>query len=292
MGDRMLKQDKSLWNFFIISYLIPIAATLLVTLRSGWLTNIAVSKPGAATIVVVMAMVHAPTIAAMLIAYGEDGFEGIKNLFRQLKFWRFRSSWYLIALLIFPLSILAALLSLTLLFQGFSPILSLNFLAGANLISAFWEEIGWTGYATPRMLRRFSPLKAAISLGVIHTFWHLAADYWGSGVFYGTLSRYAAHFTLWIAGLTALRIITMWIYVRTKSLVLGWLTHFSYTGGQVLLVSSLSPVETLQWNSAFIVLLIFVMAYLFTTNKDFRAFWNSGIIEGMQLERTGAVALD
>lgn len=33
-----------------------------------------------------------------------------------------------------------------------------------------------------------------------------------------------------------LRIIILWMYVRTRSVVLGWLTHFSYTGGQLYFV--------------------------------------------------------
>lgn len=292
MGVRWVITDKSLRNFFVIAFLIPIVATVLVTLIAGAQSDIAISQLDASTIVVMMAMVHAPTIAAMFVAYREDGFEGIKHLFRQLKYWRFKSSWYLRALLIFPFLILAALLSMNLLLASFSPMWSLNFLAIGNIMSTLWEEIGWTGYATPRILKRFSPLKASILLGVIHTFWHLAADYWGSGVFYGSVYRYAAHFFLWLAGLTALRIITIWIYIRTNSLVLGWLTHFSYTGGQVFLVSSLSPVETLQWNSAFVVLLIFVLAYFYTANRDFRAFWKSRVIEAMQLESPAAVALD
>ena len=146
----------------------------------------------------------------------------------------------------------------------------------ASLLSALWEEIGWTGYATPRLLKRFSPLKAGILLGVIHTFWHLTADYWGSSAFFGDLYRYAAHFLLWMVGLVVLRIFTVWIYTRTKSLVLGWLTHFSYTGGQLLFTSKLAAAETLLWNSAFVFVLVLVVAFLVATNNDFRGFWKSG----------------
>jgi hypothetical protein len=71
------------------------------------------------------------------------------------------------------------------------------------------------------------------------------------------------------------------IYVRTESLVLGWLTHFSYTGGQLLLVSlTLSAVEMLLWNSAFVFVLILVMVFLVTMNKDFRDFWKSELNVG------------
>jgi hypothetical protein len=123
-------------------------------------------------------------------------------------------------------------------------------------------------------------LKTALLLGIIHTFWHLVPDFWGAGVFYGNL--YLIHFLLWAVGLTTLRIMIIWIYVRTNSLVLGWLTHFSYTGGQLLLVPlSLTAVETILWNTAFIVVLLLVLVLSFAFNKDFRDYCRMGIQEGM-----------
>jgi hypothetical protein len=81
------------------------------------------------------------------------------------------------------------------------------------------------------------------------------------------------HFLLWLVGLTILRIVIIWIYIRTNSLVLGWLTHFSYTGGQLLFVPlAFTAVETLLWNFTFVLVLLFVMAVLFITNNDFRDF--------------------
>jgi hypothetical protein len=76
-----------------------------------------------------------------------------------------------------------------------------------------------------------------------------------------------------MAGLIVLRILIFWIYIRTKSLVLGWLTHFSYTGGQLLFVPlTLTAIETLQWNTAFVIILIVVIGLLFVSSVDFRDF--------------------
>lgn len=273
MSHPLVENNKSLRNFFIIAFLIPIATTFLVTLIAGFPSGLVTNQIDIMAIVVLMSMVHAPTIAAMIVAFSDDGFQGIKNLFRQLKYWRFNWKWYLRALLIFPLSILAALLLMSLLSKSFTPALSISVLAFGVFFSALWEEIGWTGYATPRMLERFSPLKTGILLGVIHIFWHLAADYWGASAFYGNLYRYVLHFLLWLVGLTILRIVIIWIYIRTNSLVLGWLTHFSYTGGQLLLVPlAFTAVETLLWNAAFVVVLLLVIGFLFRMDNDFRDF--------------------
>jgi membrane protease YdiL (CAAX protease family) len=277
MENQEVNSRKSLRIYFVIAFLIPIVTTILVTLIDGFPTGLVTNQIDTMAIVVFMAMVHAPTIAAMITAFSDQGFIGIKNLFRQLKYWRFKTKWYLIALLIFPLSILVSLLFMSLFSPNYTPDLFLSILVFGTFFSALWEEIGWTGYATPRMLNRFRPLKTALLLGIIHIFWHLVADYWGASAFYGELYLYVIHFLLWMVGLTVLRIIIIWIYVRTNSLVLGWLTHFSYTGGQLLLVPlSLSAVETLLWNSSFVIVLLIVMGVLFTTNRDFRNFWKTG----------------
>lgn len=275
-------KDNSLRAYFVTAILIPIIAAIMITWKEGLQTGLVITQLSVWDLVVFMAMVHAPTIAAVIVLFKDEGLSGINNLFRQLKYWKFPLKWYLVALLLFPLAILTGLFFMGLFSPSYAPVFSLSILAIATILSTLWEEIGWTGYATPRMLNRFSPLKTGVYLGIIHTFFHLAADYWGAGIFFGRF--YLAHFLLWMVGLIVLRIIIMWIYVRTKSLVLGWLTHFSYTGGQVILVPlALTAVETILWNTAFVFFLLIVMVYLVSMNKDFRNFWKSGFDEESQV---------
>jgi membrane protease YdiL (CAAX protease family) len=273
MNKEAVTKDKSLRNFFIIAFLIPIVATGFIILKDGLQTGLVTTQLSPLAMVVVMAQIHAPTIAALIVAFGDEGFEGIKSLFRKLKQWRFKSIWYFRALLIFPLSIFAALLLMSIFSQRFIPEFTFSILVFAVFFSALWEELGWAGYAIPRMLKRYHPLKTAIVFGVIHMFWHLAADYWGASVFFGKL--YVVHFFLWMVGLVVLRIVILWMYIRTKSLVLSWLTHFSYTGGQLLMTTTLSAVDTVLWNFVFVLVLLLVIAFLFMRNKDFRDFWKS-----------------
>ena len=270
------RTDSSLNLFFAITFLIPIIATILVILTEGLQTELVTKQISGAAIVVIMSMVHAPTIAAVVVVFRDDGFDGIRKLFQQLKYWRFPLKWYMLALLIFPVAILAGLAIMTLFSPRYAPVISISIIAVGTIFSPLWEEIGWTGYATPRMLKKFNPLKTGVYLGVIHMFFHLAADYWGSGVFYG--NYYLAHFVLWTVGLIVLRVITLWIYTRTKSLVLGWLTHVGYTAGQTFLVPlTLTAQETVLWNFAFVLVLMFLLVCLVIINKDFRDFWVNGL---------------
>jgi len=272
-------KDNSLKIYFFFAFLIPIIATLLVTMKEGLQTELVTTQISGSALIIIMSMVHAPTIAAVIVVFRDDEFDGIRKLFQQLKYWRFPLKWYMLTLLVFPISILAGLFTMTLFSPRYTPVFSPSILAIGTLISPLWEEVGWTGYATPRMLKRYSPLKAGVYLGVIHLFWHLAADYWGAGFFFGNL--YLAHFLLWMAGLIVLRVFTLWIYIRTKSLVLGWLIHVSYTGGQTILVPlALTALETVLWNFAFVLVLLFVLVCFVSMNKDFRDFWKSGLQEG------------
>lgn len=269
----LYSDDKPLFKFFIIVYLIPTVATVLAVLIDGFPTDPVVTHVSAMVLVVMMAMVHAPTIAAMIVTSKDEGFRGIKDLFWQLTYWKVEIKWYLYALLIFPLSIFVSLYLISLYSESYDPLFEFRIFVLGSFLSALWEEIGWTGYATPRMLKRFSPLRTAIMLGIIHMFWHLASDYWGSITYYRANYLYAIHFFLWLIGLIVLRIIILWMYIRTRSLVLGWLTHFSYTGGQLYFVSaSMSGVETLLWNTAFVLILLVIVALLFIQNKDFHDF--------------------
>ena len=268
-------KDNPLKTYFVIVFLIPIVATVLITWKEGLQTELVTTQISASALVVIMSMVHAPTIAAVIVVFRDEGFDGIRKLFGQLKYWRFPLKWYILALLVFPIAILTGLMVMTLFSPRYMPIFSLTILAIATLISPLWEEVGWTGYATPQMLKQYSPLKVGIYLGVIHLFWHLVADYWGAGAFYGKL--YLAHIFLWMIGLIVLRIITLWIYLRTKSLILGWLTHVSYTAGQTILVPlTLTAFETILWNSTFVLGLVFLLMCLASFSKDFRGFWKSG----------------
>lgn len=47
-------------------------------------------------------------------------------------------------------------------------------MAFVPLIPAFLEELGWRGYALPRLLERYSPLVAGLALGAPWSAVHLA----------------------------------------------------------------------------------------------------------------------
>lgn len=264
----------SLSLYFLIAFALPIVTTIIVTLVAGSPSGLVVNELSAAALVVVMGMVHAPTIAAVIVVFRSQRFQGIKILFGQLKDWKFAPHWYLKAILICPVTMLAVLLVLSSFSASFTPVLSLSvIMAFGGLFGPLWEEIGWTGFATPVMLKRWTPLQVGLLLGTLHALWHLAANMYGAGAFHGEL--FIVNFLATSVGIVGLRIVTIWIYIRTSSLVLGWLTHVSFTGGQLLLVSfALTSPETVVWNSAFSLAVVGIVVFLVALNKDLRCRLN------------------
>jgi len=266
MKDLKLKKH-SLSLYFVIAYALPIVTTIIVVLVAGSPSDIVVNELSVAALVVMMGMVHAPTIAAIIVVFRSQGLNGIKTLFQQLKYWKFAPHWYLKAILIFPVTILAVLFTLSLFSSNFAPVLALSILPFGALFSTLWEEIGWTGFATPVMLKKFSPLKVALLLGFLHAMWHLAASIYGAGTFHGNL--FIVNFLVTSVGIVGLRVVTIWIYTQTSSLVMGWLTHLSFTGGQLLLVSfALTSAETIVWNAAFSFAVVGIVVYLVVWNRE------------------------
>ncbi len=156
--------------------------------------------------------------------------------------------WYAAALLIFPVLILAVLLSLSIfLSSDFSPnFVSFGIIGG--LFAGFLEETGWTGYAYPKMQSKYGTPRATIYLALLHGIWHAVPGILGDYLSYETywLPRFIV---MWMVAMVAMRVILVWIYSNTGSLLLAQLTHASSTGFLIILgPSPISPAnETLWW---------------------------------------------
>jgi CAAX protease family protein len=73
------------------------------------------------------------------------------------------------------------------------------------------EEIGWRGYALPRLAARFGLGSASVLLGLVWAIWHLPlflvpeADTWGQS------------FPLYLLQVTALSVAIAWLFANTRS---------------------------------------------------------------------------
>lgn len=164
--------------------------------------------------------------------------------------WRVGWGWATVALLTVPLLVSAILWPLSAWVDpAFAPGFKLQ-LFTFGLLAGLCEEIGWTGFATPRWLARRSALAAGLQLGVPWAVWHAAADFSSNHATMG--ARWWAWFAVfWLATLPAYRMLMTWVYAHTHSLLLAILMHASYTGWLLVLFPSTAFEQGLVWQALF-----------------------------------------
>ena len=99
----------------------------------------------------------------------------------------------------------------------------------------FFEELGWTGFATPELRKRYDILPTGLMMGLLWGVWHLplfsASAIW-SGV--NPPALYLA--VLLFSWLLPYRVLMVWVYDHTKSLLVAILMHVPIVVGQFVLI--------------------------------------------------------
>jgi membrane protease YdiL (CAAX protease family) len=171
-----------------------------------------------------------------------DGRPAARRLLRGARPRRLRVRYYA-ALLIPPAAILTALCLLWLLVSpAFKPNwFPIGILAG--LLAGLSEELGWSGFAYPRMQTRFGTWRAAIVLGLLWALWHLpVVD--SLGVAHPHGPAWPFFYLAFALVLISLRLLITWVYTQTGNLFLAQLMHASSTG--FLVVFGASHVDAWQ----------------------------------------------
>lgn len=220
-------------NYFILAFIISwCLATLIV--GPSEIINIRAIGTEQKLPLVIMAMVIGPTFAGLLSIWLDDGKEGLKSLLSRLRKRPENKRWYL-ALLITPATLIISDLLLMSFSKNFVPAVFseneklsfLGFTLFGALVGGFFEEIGWTGFVIPKMLKRFSTLKTGIVLGLIWGAWHFLVNLWGSANSSGEVPLVIYLSVALFSFLVPYRILMVWVYSQTKSLILAILMHSS-----------------------------------------------------------------
>jgi len=186
-----------------------------------------------------------PSTLAILLTALADGGQGVSELLIKLFQWKISLKWYAVALampigIIFASGVVAFLL-------GWSHAVQIRVPAASQLITnvilvlliAVLEELGWRGYALPRLLLYQSPLTSALIVGVLWGFLHI-----GLGLADGRpwLPTFLAPFGMSFA--------LTWLFLHTRgSLVMAMLFHFTADYSPQFILSGLTIAQAV-WSQA------------------------------------------
>lgn len=186
---------------------------------------------------VVIAMLAGPSVAGIVATGLFRGKTGLRDFWLRLLKGRVDARWYAIALLTGPLMVSGVLLLLSLTSPVFRPgivtasdpatHLVLGLVTG--LVAGLFEELGWTGFLIPRLRLRHGIFVTGLVVGVVWGAWHLLVTWWGSTDTSGSLSMTVYLPAMTLSFLPPYRVLMVWVYDRTGSLLVAMLMHASLT---------------------------------------------------------------
>ena len=190
--------------------------------------------------------IFSPTISALIISWIIGGIPEVKHLLTGLTRWKIGFRWYFAAAFIFlaPLGICLIYLALGNSYSGPKQGETILTMLGTIVFTLFSgpiaEEMGWRGFALPRLQSKYSALVSSLILGVIWTCWHIP-------LFFVTgATQMSIPFPIYLLLVTTIAIYLTWLYNNTHgSLIVTMLAHFAYnmTGfltGVLLLMPQMS----------------------------------------------------
>lgn len=190
---------------------------------------------GLFVILFILGAIAGPTLSAFLVTSALDGKEGRRKLLRRYVQWRVGWPWYVLAFFGIPtIYIIAGSIVL-----GRVPLADLGanwttffspYLVAVLIFPAFitWgEEPGWRGFALTRMQESYHPLLSGVTVGFMHSLWHLPVFLLISGpVAFGPFDL--LEFVRNTATSVAIAILWTWVFNRAnRSILIAVLLHAS-----------------------------------------------------------------
>jgi CAAX protease family protein len=178
-----------------------------------------------------------PALSAVIVAAVTDGGPGLKDLLGRLVRWRVGARWYAVALGL-PLLLALTAWGLNLLLGAqtsvnFGGLSILNFVVFVLIVG---EELGWRGYALPRLLAERSALAASLILGALWGAWHLPT------FFVLGAPQYGLPFSAFLLLTVAYSVVIGWVFVQARgSVLIASLMHGAINLSQGFFLGGVDP---------------------------------------------------
>ena len=165
--------------------------------------------------------IFAPAFVALWLTGRATGRGGVVALLRRLVDWQVPVRWYVFAVsytVVVKLTVALVHRAVTGVWPRFGQepwYLMLAATVGSTLVGGqAGEELGWRGYALPRLSARFGLGGASVLLGVLWATWHLPLFFFPDGELAGQ------SFPLFLLEVTALSVAMAWLYANTRGSLL------------------------------------------------------------------------
>ena len=168
-----------------------------------------------------------PALSGFIMTGVTEGKAGVGRLLRRIVLWRVGLRWYLFAFIGVPLVMTlgtiivpGGLASSQFLGPGYVLTYLVTFIVVLLIAGPLGEEIGWRGFALPRMQSLHGPLVGSIILGLLWGLWHLPefmVQSWADSS----------------GGSSPLAIVKFCIFAIAATIILTWV--FNNTKGSVLM---------------------------------------------------------
>jgi membrane protease YdiL (CAAX protease family) len=189
--------------------------------------------------------------------------ESLRALFAQLVRWRVSIKWWLAAFFT-PFFLYGVMAIFHILIGGQLNWQEVSLLAfpGGFLNVFLWgggnEELGWRGFALPKLQEKYSAVLSSILIGIVWTLWHAPP-----GIIEMGWLEWAKDLPFYTISVTGISFVATWLYNNTEgSVLLAMIFHASVNASQ-----SLYPVEEMfSWDgtyaraAAWILLVIVLLA--------------------------------
>jgi len=243
-----MKKHPLLW-FFLLTFGITWGLAVILFAFPDFVRRVT-GEISAANPLFILA-VWGPNLAALIVTAAVSGGAGVLALLQRVIRFRVGVAWYLLALFLVPAGgVLFRLASGQPLVLTTMPGLSMAATLGVLLATGtLGEEVGWRGFALPRLLERFSPIVASLLLGAVWGIWHLPS------FFVSGLPQAGLQIPVFLLGALSLAVIATWIVIHARgSVFLSMLLHFSVNFTLTVLQVKLLHVALFQAAAALVLL--------------------------------------
>jgi membrane protease YdiL (CAAX protease family) len=207
----------------------PLLAYFATVFTLSWALWFVAAYVGASVSVLVYVGVFMPGIVALVATYYLRSPAEARSLLARLVKFDVSARWFVFALF-FMAAVKVLVAVITRVMTGAWPVFgteTVPLMFGAAIISTLigsqiGEELGWRGFALPRMARTLGLGWASVLLGVIWAAWHLPL------FFILNADKVGQSFPFYLLQVTAISVALAWVYMKTGgSLFLTMLLHAS-----------------------------------------------------------------